>query len=213
MKILGGAVIAPIAAAIICYSATGMAQDRNDGWYASVSGLVVGPNDATWTEPGDSVEIDMKTGFGFLAAFGRSLPSGLRTELELGYREYDFGRGEEFEFRGQFSTVSLMVNGIFSVDLQGFRPYAGLGIGLAQHTAEIESVTAASDGGRVFGPDTGEANVFAYQGMAGIGYPLSDRTEVSLGYRYFGSAEGDFGSSIRISSANHNFEVGLLYRF
>ena len=66
------------------------------------------------------------------------------------------------------------------------------------------------------GPTTwarARASVFAYQVLAGVGYPLSDRAEVLLGYRYFGTAEGDFGAGVSISSANHNFEVGVLYSF
>ena len=145
----------------------------------------------------------MKNGFGVLVAGGRILASGLRVELELGYRGYDFDGTTPVVFQGEFSTVSLMANGIYSFDLDGFRTYAGLGLGLATHTAEME---------RPF-RDTGEASVFAYQVLAGVGYPLSERVEARLGYRYFGTAEGDFGAGVTISSANHNFEVGLQYSF
>ena len=211
MNQLRWAVIAPAVAAIVCLGGAGMAQDRDDGFYASVSGLVVSPDDASWTDPDVSVDIDMKTGFGFLAAVGRSLSSGLRAELELGYREYDFGRAGVVEFDGQFSTISLMVNGIYSFGLGRFRPYAGIGVGLARHRAEIDSV--AVPGSSFLVEDAGEADVFAYQGMAGIGYAVSDRTEISLGYRYFSTAEGDFGADIEITSANHQFEAGMLFRF
>ncbi len=91
-----------------------------------------------------------------------------------------------------------MANGIYSFDLGGFRPYAGLGLGLAKHTAEID--TAIDVGG------TGEASVFAYQVLAGVGYPLSDRAEVLLGYRYFGTAEGDYGRAFQWSPA---FRIGV----
>ena len=204
MNILRSIVFVPVAAALVCLGGTGMAQDR-EGYYASVSGLFVVPRDTDWSDRYGPVDIPMKNGFGILAAGGRILASGLRVELELGYRGYDFEKETRVKPDGDFSTVSLMANGIYSFDLKGFRPYAGLGLGLAKHTAEI--TTAIEVGG------TGEARVFAYQVLAGVGYPLSDRAEVRLGYRYFGTAEGDIGAGVSISSANHNFEVGLLYSF
>ena len=203
MNILRSIVFVPVAAATVCLGGAGMAQDR-EGYYASVSGMFVLPRDSEWSESPLTLDIPMKNGFGVLVAGGRILASGLRAELELGYREYDFDGTTPIVVQGEFSTVSLMANGIYSFDLDGFRPYAGLGLGLATHTAEIEKPA---------GVGTGEASVFAYQILAGVGYPLSDRAEVLLGYRYFGTAEGDFGAGVKISSANHNFEIGVLYRF
>ena len=204
MNFLRSIVFVPVAAAIVCLGGAGMAQDR-EGYYASVSGLFVLPRDTEWSDSEGAVDIPMKNGFGVLAAGGRFLASGLRVELELGYRNYDFEKETRVKPEGDFSTVSLMANGIYSFDLEGFRPYAGLGLGLAKHSAEID--TAIGVGG------TGEARVFAYQVLAGVGYPLSDRAEVLLGYRYFGTAEGDYGQGVSMVPANHNFEVGLLYSF
>ena len=56
------------------------------------------------------------------------------------------------------------------------------------------------------------AVVLAYQGMAGILYPLSETTEFRLGYRYFSTAEGDFDSA-KASYRTHNVELGLAFRF
>ena len=158
---------------------------------------------------GGAVDIPMKNGFGILAAGDRILASGLRVEFELGYRDYDFDTPTGSAARGEFSTVSLMANGIYSFDLEGFRPYVGLGVGLARNRVELEGINLRGERVR----DVGEADVFAYQGLVGIGYPLSDRAEIRLGYRYFGTAEGDIGAGVSISSANHNFEVGVLYSF
>ena len=213
MAYLRGVALAPLVAAFVCLGDVGMAQDRDHDQYVYVSGLFVTPRDAEWSVPGFTFDTSMKNGFGILATYGRRLPSGLQVELELGYREYDFDRGSNTAIHGSFSSVSFMVNGIYSFDAMGFRPYAGLGLGSARHTAEIKSFTALSTGATLPLNDTGEADVFACQGLAGIAYPLSDRTEARLGYRYFATTDGDFGSNISISSANHNFEVGLLYRF
>ena len=204
MNFLRSIVFVPVAAAIVCLGGAGMAQDR-EGYYASVSGLFVLPRDTDWSDRLGAVDIPMKNGFGILAAGGRILASGLRVEFELGYRSYDFEKETRVQPEGDFSTVSLMANGIYSFDLEGFRPYAGLGLGVATHTAEITGSSV------VFGK--GEASVFAYQVLAGVGYPLSDRAEILLGYRYFGTGEGDYGQGVSITPANHSFEIGVLYSF
>ena len=201
MKTLRGAVIAPMVLALVCLSGAGMAQDR--GYYASIGGMFVLPREAAWSEPPLTLDIPMKNGFGIVVAGGRALASGLRAELEIGYRAYEFDGTTPFVVQGEFSTISLMANGIYDFDFNGFRPYAGLGVGLAAHRAEMETPALG----------VGEANVFAYQVLAGVGYRLSDQTEVLLGYRYFGSAEGDFGAGVGITTPNHNFEVGLRYGF
>ena len=218
MRSLRKIAAAPIVAAIACFGGAGMAQDRDgNSYYASASGLVVAPRDTEWSQTvaneTASFDFPMQTGFGFLVAAGRSLTSGLRVEIELGYRQYDFDAGPTNSIEGQFSTLSLMANGIYSFDLQGFRPYAGIGIGLARNSAEIEPVTFIIDSESASVEGTGESDVFAYQGLAGIGYALSDRTEVLLGYRYFGTGEGDHGAGAKLSSAHHNFEIGFRYSF
>ena len=221
MNILRSIVFVPVAAALVCLGGTGMAQDR-EGYYASVSGLFVLPRDSELSVPAGgetaAADIKMKSGFGFLAAFGYSLTSELRAELELGYRGYDFDRLTKSQggpVDGELNTVSLMANGIYSFDVGGFRPYAGLGVGLATHEPKFEEI-AFRDGVntvRVRVVQEGSTKAFAYQVIAGVGYPLSDRSEILLGYRYFGSTNADLGSGIEMSHANHNFEVGLLYSF
>ena len=220
MNFLRSIVFVPVAAAIVCLGGAGMAQDR-EGYYASVSGLFVVPRSSELSVPVGggraAARIGMKNGIGILAAFGYSLPSGLRAELELGYRGYDFDELSQLEepVDGELNTVSLMVNGIYSFDVGGFRPYAGLGVGLASHEPKFEEIAFPHDAGtvRVRVVQKGYTRAFAYQGILGVGYPLSDRSEVLLGYRYFGSANADLGDGIEMSHGTHNFEVGLLYRF
>ena len=201
----------------VCLAGTGMAQDGKGRSYVSFSGLFVVPRDTEWSQTiGNATapfDFPMKTGFGFLVAGGYTLASGLRAELELGYREYDFDPEGRTSIKGQFSTLSFMANGIYSFDLSSFRPYAGVGIGLAQNSADVDPTIFEIDGNRELVQGTGEANVFAYQGLAGIGYKVSDWTEVLLGYRYFATAKGDHGAGVELSSSHHNFEVGLVYRF
>ena len=221
MNFLRSIVFVPVAAAIVCLGGAGMAQDR-EGYYASVSGLFVVPRDSELSVPVEgemaALDIKMKSGFGILAAFGYSLTSELRAELELSYRGYDFDRltkSQGGSVDGELNTVSLMVNGIYSFDVGGFRPYAGLGVGMATHEPKFEPIIFVHRGERyeVRVVQEGYTRAFAYQGFAGVGYPLSDRSEILLGYRYFGSTHADLGGGIDLSYANHNFEVGVLYSF
>lgn len=57
--------------------------------------------------------------------------------------------------------------------------------------------------------------MFAYQAMAGVGYPMSDSTEIRGGYRYFATGDGEFEdvSGIRASYGTHSFEAGVVFRF
>lgn len=234
MNVLRRAVVASLAAAILCLGSAGMAQDRDSGLYAAFSGLLVVPQDSELSGPAEdstlTLEFSTNTGFGVLAAAGYRLPSGLRAELELGYRGFDFDKVSRVAIEtedasgssdvnipisGDFRTISFMANGIYSLTLSGFRPYAGLGVGLASTTLKIDPFTFKdlddADAAYAGGEET--KTVLAYQGMAGIGYQLSDRSEAWLGYRYFGTGNLDFGEGVEATYATHNFEIGLLYRF
>ncbi len=231
---------AAVSAAIVSFSGAGMAQNRDGGFYASLTGLLVIPRDSESSGKREvrgarrdvSVELMAKSGFGVLAAAGYEMSSRLRAELELGYRGYEFDKAKvkvdppivpvrdkghwvDGPVDGDFSTLSVMANGIYSFRRGKLRPYAGLGVGLARHTLNLERITYEINGRTVLGPSGGpeeDSTVLAYQAMAGIGYALSDNAEVRLGYRYFATGKADFNGD-EFSYGTHNFEIGLLYRF
>ena len=106
-----------------------------------------------------------------------------------------------------------MANGIYSFKFGKLRPYAGLGLGLARHAIESEETSIEVDGETEDLSKVSEnSTAFAYQGMVGVGYALSDNAEVRLGYRYFATAKADF-DGVDMTYGTHNFELGLLYRF
>lgn len=210
----------------------GMAEARGGGFYVTATGLLALPRDSEASEEADdrslSMAFSMKPGFGLLAAAGYRLRSGLQAELELGYRRSKFGEANRIEagdgatrstpsgslpVDGRLNTVSLMVNGAYSLRMRNLRPYAGVGLGLAMHTAKIDPVTVRSNGvaSTAFGTSD-NATAFAYQAMAGLGYQVTRRMEVRLGYRYFATLKPDFGDT-ELSYGAHSFEVGMLYRY
>ena len=235
MDIRRWAVVAATATAIVSLGGTGMAQDREGGFYASMTGLLSMPRDTQRKETADghfvTTDYSMKNGMAFVVAGGYILPSGLRTELELGFRRTEFDKVRKTEVRGpdpdrnaaahralpidgRFTTFSVMANATYGTELGRFRPYVGGGVGLARHQAKIDSIAYAARS-KLPAASIGfseNSTVFAFQLMAGIGYPLSEQAEMWLGYRYFETADADFRVT-EMTFSTHNFELGLLYKF
>jgi len=217
-------------------AAPAVAEDgSSDGFYVSLSGLFVVPTDSEYSERASggetfSANLSMESGIGFLGAVGHEISSGLRAELELGYRQADLdefggisvsGPGTSvpisvtLQADGDVGTLSLMANAVYGFEAWALRPYIGAGLGLARHVAEIDALTV-SGVARVGLNDSGDDTVFAYQFMAGAGFPLSDKAEIRFGYRYFGTAAADFeggGGTTEATYGTHNLEGGILYRF
>ena len=235
------ALAAALASSLVVNAANAQAQDAVSGAYASISGLYLVPTDSDWSSTGEgatyATEIEWGAGFGLLLAYGFGADSGLRGEVEVGYRKSDADKLKgfseesdgvaisfddiEFGVDGDMTTLSLMGNGIYAFEAGSLRPYVGAGIGLARHDATIKLETVSVGGevvdSREFGlEDAPEASdddvVLAYQVMAGVGFAMSEGTEVRLGYRYFATADADFEGD-EVSFASHNFEAGILIRF
>ena len=227
------ALVVLLAAAIAPVAATAQSTGTSaNSFYASVSGLYVVPTDSDLTTKSGgstfSTDLEMDAGFGLLLAVGYGADVGLRGEVELGYRQADFdkfdgltiqGNGvnvsveRELSVEGDVNTLSLMVNGFYTFETGKFRPYLGVGLGLARHDVTLvgwfsESDRFTDDSEKVSEDDV----VFAYQGMAGVSYPMSENTEVRLGYRYFGTGDADF-DGLEASYGTHNIEAGILFRF
>ena len=203
--------------------------------YGSISGLYVVPtdSDSSYKDEGFTVsaDLEMDAGFGLLAAFGYGADVGLRGEVELGYRTVDLDKFDGLKIKGNgvdvslgdpsiegdVSTLSLMFNSIYAFEAGRLRPYLGAGIGIARHDGTfdkqtfefvLEGESYADELPKVSEDDI----VLAYQGMAGVAYPMSETTEVRLGYRYFGTSDADFDGT-RVSYGTHNIEGGILFRF
>ena len=190
----------------------------SDSLYLSLGGLYVLPTDSayagefedggeTYTFKGD---LELESGMGFLIAVGAGDDVGLRGELELGYRKLDFDKskpddGGEFDVDGDYTTLSFMANGIYAFEASDWlRPYVGVGLGLAR-LSYTEVIEDEPDG-------EGDDTVFAYQGMLGVGFPLSEKTEARMGYRYFATADADF-DELEASYGTHSIEAGIRFRF
>lgn len=150
-------------------------------------GVVFSPEyDFTITAPGldpDSVEGAFGTDAGFAAggAIGKFLTENIRAEAEVTYRQVgiDSIMVDDFVISvgdgGGLSSIALMGNGYFDFNFGGpITPYVGAGVGAAFIGGELN--------------DT----VFAYQGIAGLSLPVSERSAVGAEYRYFGAGDPTF---------------------
>lgn len=225
------ALAAALASSLIANAAT--AQVSVGDTYMSIAGLYVVPTDSDWsyTEGGETLSTEVKwdAGFGLLFAYGFGTEDGLRGELEVGYRKADIDelKGisateggvtvsvEDFELGldGDMTTLSLMGNGIVSFGAGQLRPYVGAGLGLARHDGTLDAQTVTIAGNEfAVEESSGDDIVFAYQVMGGVGFEMSESTEVRVGYRYFATGDADIDGD-EVSYASHNFEAGVLIRF
>ena len=145
---------------------------------------------------------------------GNSMGEG-RVELEYSHRSNSLDRAKfsegSFTGEGSMTADSLLFN-FFGVVHNGSRwsPYAGVGIGVARVEASGLQVSGYSMAG-------GSSFVFAYQVGAGVDVALTNRLNLDLGYRYFGSSRPKFtevaGSKFELDYSNHSAVLGLRVGF
>ena len=159
-------------------------------------------------------------GYAIVGAVGYGWGNGFRTELEAGYRNNAIKSGTfngiNVRPSGTFNSLSLMTNVIYDFNLGGFVPYVGAGVGIARLTSNEISV----GGTQVDDQDM----QFAYQGIAGIAYGVTENIKLDLGYRYFGTtnpsfmagsarAGGPTGATLRTEYGAHTVLLSVRYEF
>jgi opacity protein-like surface antigen len=119
-------------------------------------------------------------------------------------------------------STTLMFNGYKDLgNYNGVVPYLGAGVGIAYNRV---GETYFTDNPSLVNKIEGEGKVsLAWSLMAGIGWQVTDRAILDLGYRYmdFGKAQsgrvdniGNPNPRARIDdSAAHEIKVGLRYHF
>lgn len=209
----------------------GVGARAGDSWYVAVGAGAAFLSESSSTASdafGNSVsfDTDFDTGFGVTGAIGHSW-GAFRLEGEVSYRENDldtieltnvtlagigsFNNVGSFAADGDVSALGFMANGWYDFDTGSpWKPFVGGGLGVARvsvNDAAILGITFADD----------DDWVFAYQLGAGIGYEVNPTTVVSLGYRFFGTADPDFtfigGLPFDAEYHSHNVEIGVRFSF
>lgn len=188
-----------------------------------------------------SVDTSFKTGFVLGGNAGIEWGSGLRTELELAYRQHNSGKrahitthytiGYQHGSSGGRTTPlssrdsanvpanlrlrawSLMANAWYDFDLGlPVTPYVGGGLGMA-----MVKISGDLDSARIYEKND---TVFAWQVGAGVSMPLTDTTKLFLDYRYFAAdaahlklEPGYHGGDVNADFNSHSVMVGVRFNF
>jgi OmpA-OmpF porin, OOP family len=179
------------ATAIVSLSGMAVASPMN-GWYV---GLEAGAN---WRGEVDQHQVaftgaevnhwfDFDTGWGLLGTIGYAFDNW-RFEVEAGYRENDIDHFQGtlgtnfFPIEAGSTEFTLMANVAYDFAIAD-RWSLSVGAGAGMDCINTTSQTNGFD-------DT--ACAFAYQGIAGVNYALSDRAVVFVNYRYLVVDDVDF---------------------
>jgi OmpA-OmpF porin, OOP family len=198
--------------------ASAASADRN-GWYIGLEGGGVWVQDTTNDALFDpdvgvtTLTTDINTsfdqGWAGLLTVGHRFGNNWRWEIEAGYRynEDDTGLAELTEWSGMFNVLyDIPLTRSISLSL-------GAGAGADNFRLDIP----------VAGLDDGDWQ-FAYQGIAGLNFAVSDRIDLFANYRYLRVNEPEFDGRVVLPSAGlttftfddvekHTATLGLRYNF
>lgn len=146
-------------------------------------------------------------GFQASGAVGHKFDKGLSLELLGSYQHASY---DERNVDGGVSMYALLANAKMEFEIrQPYAPYVSAGLGAGYHVisdANVASSSASLDD---------SALVLAYQFGAGVMYPLSERTTIDVGYRYFGTTPADMSSAAYDFTAefsSHSFMIGVQHQ-
>jgi len=213
---------APLLAAPVAFSHTAAAQPVTGPYVSLGGGYSINEGFKTKFENGaPTARFRTHNGYTVDASVGYGFGNGFRVEVEGDYFENGFHKAEAdgvtYETSGKDQTYGGFVNGLydFDVGLPFLYPYIGGGAGYQE--VGLKNVQA----GGFYANQTKGA--FAYQGIAGLSFPIAPVLGLSatveyrytdeLGgakYKYFN--EGGFVLK-RENDANNSFQVGLRYIF
>lgn len=168
-------------------------------------------------------------GFVGLASVGYGFGNGIRVEIEGDYRYNHLHRlsgplKTAYKTGGDRHQAGMMVNVLydFHIDRSPFVPYLGAGVGYQWATNSSLYGYNANDVLKIRGTDGN----FAYQGIAGLSYPVKTIPGLALTgeYRFLGTEDPSFdalaqstkGSRTGIvmdRNINHALMLGVRYHF
>ena len=196
-------------------------------------------NNTTITNAGKA---NFHTGWAGVGSLGWGFGNGFRAEIEGNYRanEVDSIRGNLAPVgrTGGFQyTYGVMANVLYDFDFANFgmgqsifQPYVGVGVGYAWtqwRNIRGQSNRAGAGGAVIYADDTDAQ--FAYQGILGVGTPLTwlgvTGLTLTAEYRFFGTLQPNLDSTLRnpitnvvvaggkLSPDNYNHSVMLGLRY
>ena len=202
------------AVAVIALAVPAAARAEEGFYLGGGLGLSSAVN-STYEDAVNSNKIKLDDGFAGLISGGYQFASNWRAEAEFASRRNAVdnitGTGAAAPVTGASAVYSLMGNAIYGIPTgTKFTPYIGAGIGAARVKADNVGTTLASN---VNDSDT----VFAYQGIAGLEYDVTQNWKAGVDYRYFRTADTKFTSAaltdVSGDYANHTVLMSTRYLF
>jgi opacity protein-like surface antigen len=156
---------------------------------------------------GLSGEFDNDPALTLNGALGIELLEHFRLEAEAGLHINSADRTTSAFPDYGFSMVSLMANAFFDIPTGlPLKPYVGAGAGFG--------IAGASED---FFDSSDSDLVGAFQLMAGLGYDISPKATLTIGYRYFNSSDPDFVLApfgfFETEYTSHDILFGARFRF
>ncbi len=221
------------ATAAAAFASAGLAANA-EGWYTradaqySFDGKV--DHDAIASQAGKLAgDSEVNESYGGGLGFGYGFSNGLRFEAALGYRAGDLDAtrlisgtlpGTTVNPRGYAAVTDLMLNGIYDFNSDGtVQPYIGAGIGGARIKAKVANrVTGTGSNLNARNGFSDEATGIAYQALAGIGFQMTERLALDLGYKFFVAEDLDFAGNhgragYTVDYQDHVASLGLRFQF
>lgn len=204
--ILAFAVIIPSVAFATPAASNNPVYFRAGGGYSMVTNAKV-------TNLGLDNSAKFKGGYSVHGAVGYRFWDMLRMELEGTYMDNKIDSfkiaGVNVLNSGDFEQVALMGNLVLDVAFyEGLYGYIGGGVGALYSDLTFDVG---------LGSGSGSDWNFAYQGIAGLGFDISDSIAVTAGYRIIGSTNATYsinGANFHVNSPlSHLFEGGITFRF
>jgi opacity protein-like surface antigen len=212
------------AASLVALSISSNALAAQGDMYVSAQGgfVMTDEHDFNYNSANQvSTELDDGYAFGINAGYDHGLLThniGLRTELEYTYRNNEVdthsinGASPSAGATGEVTSNAFMANAIAYAETNTpIKPYIGGGLGFAMVEYEGYGVSAIP---AVLDDDD---TVFAYQGILGAEYEITEEFSLTGDYRYFKTTDPDVTSAVNFSTSteyeNHNFIFGARYKF
>lgn len=227
--------------AMVAAGAVSSESKAAEGFYASVHGGAVLVRETTLdditatTTTGTTttsitlsdLEQEFDRGFAIGGEGGYAFGNGLRVGAEITYRRNKLGdlsgnatastvtatgtttttTSFDTDVDEDVSSWAFMLNGYFDINTgTPITPYVGAGAGAAIVNLDLDLGTL----GAIDDSDT----VFAYQGIVGVAYALTDNVDIGLEYRYFATSNPTFkegGGEIEADYGTHNVFLKATY--
>jgi opacity protein-like surface antigen len=204
-------------------------DDLAKGTYLSVGGGLNQPEDSNvnYTIPAGAAgtttpaETTFDMGYTLSTALGYRWGNGFRTEAELQYREAAINDIAGAGSPGRQKALGVMGNVLYDFgDYNSIRPYIGGGAGYVWN--KWKNVSAAPSAAFPVGAPnlTDRDGAFQWQAIGGISHPFSERMDGFVEYRYIGTINNKFFSSVPGAAAasshddrSHNLLVGIRFNF